>query len=78
MPVLSTSKIVKIKVYDRRGTVAYSTDPTEIGDDQSGNDGVLAAFAGRAAADRFRDRCRTNELTLLDLATGEPGLSRVG
>ncbi|WP_114970175.1 sensor histidine kinase [Rhodoferax ferrireducens] len=38
--------IVKIKIYNRQGVVAFSTKPAEIGFDRSDNQGVIAAIAG--------------------------------
>lgn len=38
--------IVKIKIYNRQGVVAFSTKPAEIGIDRSDNQGVIAAIAG--------------------------------
>jgi nitrogen fixation negative regulator NifL len=54
-PVLASSNLRKIKVYEATGVVVYSTEPQEIGDDQSANEGVLAALAGEQVVDLERD-----------------------
>ncbi len=38
--------IVKIKIYNRHGVVAFSTKPVEVGIDRSDNQGVIAAMNG--------------------------------
>lgn len=38
--------IVKIKIYNRQGVVAFSTKPVEVGTDRSDNQGVIAAMHG--------------------------------
>lgn len=48
--------IVRIKIYNRRGTVAFSTRPGQTGSDQSRNPGFLAAmYGGVASALIYRD-----------------------
>ena len=39
-------RVAKVKVYDLRGRTVYSTDVTQIGDDESANAGFLAARDG--------------------------------
>jgi two-component system, NarL family, sensor kinase len=48
--------IAKIKIYNRHGVVVFSTNPSQIGKDQSGNKGVLAAMRGGVLSELvFRD-----------------------
>ena len=47
--LMQDRSIVRIKIYDRRGTVAFSTKPTQIGSDQRDNPGFIAALNGRVA-----------------------------
>lgn len=48
--------IVKIKVYNRQGTVVFSTVPSQVGDDQSRNGGFIAAIRGSVASELvYRD-----------------------
>jgi len=39
--------VVRIKIYNRHGVVAFSTRPAQIGDDKSQNQGFIAAIHGR-------------------------------
>ncbi len=48
--LLRVSGIAKIKVYNRSGTVAYSTTASQIGHAQPDNPGVIAALGGGAAS----------------------------
>lgn len=41
--------IVRIKIYDRNGMVAFSTKPSQIGRNQGDNPGFIAAINGRVA-----------------------------
>jgi len=43
--------VLKIKIYDAAGTAIYSSVPSEIGEDKSGNPGFRAALAGRAPSE---------------------------
>jgi len=38
--------LLKVKIYDLTGLTVYSSDPTQIGDDQSRNEGFLGARSG--------------------------------
>ena len=42
--------IVRIKIYNRHGVVAYSTQPSQIGNDQRGNPGVVSALGGSVSS----------------------------
>ncbi|MEY4751449.1 MAG: hypothetical protein RIQ60_3663 [Pseudomonadota bacterium] len=54
LPALSTDiaalvrgmKVVKVKIYNRRGLTIYSSDPSQIGESKAGNQGFLSALAG--------------------------------
>ncbi|NIA68742.1 hypothetical protein HBA54_09080 [Pelagibius litoralis] len=41
--------ILKIKIYNLNGLTVFSTEPSQIGEDKSGNDGFLEARLGRLA-----------------------------
>src|SRR5215475_6027944 len=43
--------IVKVKIYDARGLTVFSTDPGEIGRDNSDDEGVESALAGAVASE---------------------------
>src|SRR3546814_7855366 len=43
--------ILKIKIYDLNGLTVYSSDPGQIGEDKSGNNGFLAARTGHRASE---------------------------
>ena len=45
--------VVRVKIYDLQGRTVFSTEPSQIGSDQSDNPGILAALRGAT----------TNELT---------------
>ncbi len=48
--------ILKIKIYDLNGLTVFSTDPSQIGEDKSENEGFLAARTGhRASQLTYRD-----------------------
>ena len=50
-------RVVKVKVYNLRGTTVFSTDPRQIGEDKSGNAGFRSARDGVVASDiTYRDR----------------------
>jgi diguanylate cyclase (GGDEF)-like protein len=44
-------RVLKVKIYDPRGVVIFSTEPQQIGEDGSGNVGVLNALRGEAQAE---------------------------
>jgi signal transduction histidine kinase len=43
--------IVKVKIYDARGLTVFSTDPSEIGQDKSDDEGVESALDGTVASE---------------------------
>ena len=43
--------IVKVKIYDAQGRTVFSTDPAEIGQDKSDDEGVESALAGTIASE---------------------------
>jgi two-component system, cell cycle sensor histidine kinase PleC len=43
--------IVKVKIYNRRGITVFSTDPTQIGQDKSDDEGVIEALRGEVASE---------------------------
>ncbi|GAB4355421.1 MAG: hypothetical protein Kow00114_05730 [Kiloniellaceae bacterium] len=43
--------ILKIKIYDLNGLTVFSTEPSQIGEDKSGNNGFLAARTGHWASE---------------------------
>ncbi|MEQ9609208.1 MAG: ATP-binding protein [Kiloniellaceae bacterium] len=43
--------ILKIKIYDLNGLTVFSSEPAQIGEDKSGNDGFLAARTGHLASE---------------------------
>ncbi len=45
------TEVVKAKVYDRAGITVYSSDPRQIGEDKSANEGFRRALAGEAASE---------------------------
>jgi signal transduction histidine kinase len=44
--VENDTSIARIKIYNRFGVVVFSTTPSQVGDDQSGNQGFIAAIRG--------------------------------
>ena len=46
--------IAKVKVYDAAGRTVYSSDPAQIGRDESGNPGFLGAMEGRRVSQLTR------------------------
>ena len=46
LPEMRELKLLKIKIYNPDGVVVFSTDETQIGDDQAANPGFLGARAG--------------------------------
>jgi len=59
--------ILKIKIYDLNGLTVFSTDPAQIGEDKSGNNGFLAARTGHRASElTHRDRFSAFEQTVED------------
>ena len=48
--------IARIKIYNRRGVVVFSTTPAQVGDDQSHNEGFIAAIRGGVGSELvYRD-----------------------
>ncbi|MFZ2268589.1 MAG: histidine kinase [Azonexus sp.] len=48
--LVKDTSVRKVKIYDRYGTVVFSTQGSEIGRHQSGNAGVVAALGGAVAS----------------------------
>lgn len=58
--LMEDTTVVRIKIYNRQGTVVFSTRPEQIGRDQSDNRGVIGAVAGRVASKLiYRDTFNT-------------------
>jgi signal transduction histidine kinase len=47
--LMRDNSVVRIKIYNRRGVVAFSTNTAQIGTDQRDNQGFIAAINGRVA-----------------------------
>jgi signal transduction histidine kinase len=45
------TSIVKVKIYNRRGITVFSTDPSQIGQDKSDDEGVVEALRGEVASE---------------------------
>lgn len=59
--------VIKVKIYNLRGLTVFSTDPTQVGEDKSTNDGFVSARSGVSASNlTFRDRFDTFEKTIVD------------
>ncbi|HYH42827.1 MAG TPA: bifunctional diguanylate cyclase/phosphodiesterase [Burkholderiales bacterium] len=59
--------VVKVKIYDLRGTTVFSTDPKQIGEDKSKNSGFLTALAGGIASEiTFRNKFDAFEQVIND------------
>ena len=57
--------VLKVKIYNLDALTAFSTDPTQIGDDKSGNAGFLAARSGNVASElTHRDTFSAFEQTI--------------
>ena len=60
-------RVVKVKIYDLKGMVVFSTQAAQIGDQRGGNTGFLSARAGRAASEiLFRDTFSAFEGSIYD------------
>lgn len=44
-------RVLKVKIYDRRGVVVFSTEAKQIGDDNAGNAGVRGGLGGQTQAE---------------------------
>src|SRR5579859_3933798 len=49
--LMSGSPIVKVKIYDAKGLTVFSTEPGQIGQDKSDDEGVVSALAGKVASE---------------------------
>ena len=59
--------VVKVKVYDLDGLTVFSTDPSQIGDDQSANIGYITARAGQIVSElTHRDKFSAFEQMIED------------
>ncbi|MDD5028361.1 MAG: diguanylate cyclase [Rhodoferax sp.] len=65
--LLEGTSIFKIKVYDLKGRTVYSSDLSQIGQDKSGNAGVIAALQGHSSSQLVHhDQLSTFEGELTD------------
>jgi len=66
-PLANGLNVVKVKIYDLNGRTVFSTDPRQIGEDRSANQGFRRARDGYAASEiTFRHRLDTWEGELAD------------
>ncbi len=64
---IARSSVVKVKIYDLRGITVFSTDVSQIGQDQSDNSAFIAAKYGVVTGEvSFRDRFDTHEGVIVD------------
>lgn len=49
--MMRDGSVVRVKVYNRRGVVVFSTKPSQIGDAQEGNPGFTSAIVGRVLSE---------------------------
>ena len=74
--------LLKVKIYDLDGLTLYSSDPKQIGDDQSGNAGFLSARKGTPRSElTFRGRFGTFDGVVHDrnlISSYLPAMSEVG
>jgi signal transduction histidine kinase len=55
--VMRDTPVIRFKIYNRKGVVAFSSNPSQIGSDQSRNAGFMAAIGGTIASSLiYRDR----------------------
>lgn len=65
--LMSGLTVVKVKIYNRDGLTVFSSDPKQIGEDESANAGFLQARAGETASEiTFRDRFDSFEREVAD------------
>ena len=65
LAAMNDLSVLKVKIYDLQGLTVFSTDPTQIGDDKSGNAGYLAARSGKVASElTHRDTFSAFEQTI--------------
>jgi signal transduction histidine kinase len=61
------TRIVKVKIYSPSGLTVYSSDPRQIGEDKSANQGFLAAMDRRVVSTlTYRDRMDSFEQTVFE------------
>jgi diguanylate cyclase (GGDEF)-like protein/PAS domain S-box-containing protein len=66
--LMRDSDVVKLKLYNLQGTTVFSTDPTQIGEDKSGNAGYITARSGKVASElTHRDQFSTFEGVVSDI-----------
>ena len=65
---MAGTEVVKVKIYALNGTTLFSSDPSQTGQDQSGNSAFRAAYAGRITSGlAHRDTFDAFENTLTNL-----------
>ena len=63
--LMSGSPVVKVKIYDTRGKTVFSTEPGQIGKDNSDDEGVVSALAGKVDSElTYRDTYSSFESTV--------------
>lgn len=60
--VMRDSRVVRVKIYNRRGVVAFSTNPGQVGNLQAENPGFVGAMAGKVSVKLvYRDQFNTSD-----------------